>query len=329
MKKITFLLGIAFLQLALFGQIPTDSLKLYFPFNSNAIDESGNGNDGIINGASLTEDRFGNPNSAFYFDGVNDWIEVAHAESINFNVNNNYSISVWVKMNPNHITGDVLGKWENSYDPCPYRFQIENQIAPGAYSFARYIGGTPQDSTRQQIARYYTDIDTDFHFLTAIYRPNSIDFYFDGLLVDTSNNYMLLNNVANSYNLFIGKREGINDRYFNGIIDDIRIFSKALNQEEVTALYNDNVGIQHISNNNIFDVFPNPASNNLFITLNDNSIRYKIRVINSLNQEVYYSEINNKHFILDLNTWTNKGIHFIQFYDADGNFISVKKVIIK
>ena len=44
----------------------------YYPFNGNADDESGGGNDGTVNGAILTTDRFGNSNSAFFFDGSND-----------------------------------------------------------------------------------------------------------------------------------------------------------------------------------------------------------------------------------------------------------------
>ena len=47
-----------------------NNLIAFFPFNGNANDESGNGNNGTVNGASLTTDRFGNSNSAYYFDGI-------------------------------------------------------------------------------------------------------------------------------------------------------------------------------------------------------------------------------------------------------------------
>ena len=65
------------LLLAIFGlsglvqdQIPTDSLVGYWPFNGNAVDESSNVNDGTVNGATLKSDRFGNTQSAYYFDGL-------------------------------------------------------------------------------------------------------------------------------------------------------------------------------------------------------------------------------------------------------------------
>ncbi|HAW52317.1 MAG TPA: hypothetical protein DCX54_08330, partial [Flavobacteriales bacterium] len=58
------------------NNIPTDSLIAWWPFNGNAQDESVNNNNGIVGGATLTTDRFNNANSAYDFDGINDFIEV-------------------------------------------------------------------------------------------------------------------------------------------------------------------------------------------------------------------------------------------------------------
>ena len=54
--------------------LPADGLVGWWPFNGNANDESGNGNDGVVNGATLAEDRLGNSSKAYSFDGVNDFI---------------------------------------------------------------------------------------------------------------------------------------------------------------------------------------------------------------------------------------------------------------
>jgi len=72
----------------------TDGLVAYYPFNGNANDESGNGNDGTVTGAALTADRFGNPNSAYSFDGINDIIEVSHSSSLN--ITSAISLCAWV-----------------------------------------------------------------------------------------------------------------------------------------------------------------------------------------------------------------------------------------
>jgi len=68
-----------------------NGLVACYPFNANAKDESGNGNNGTVNGATLTTDRFGKANSAYNFDGYTQFIEV----SANQFQNNNYSFSIW------------------------------------------------------------------------------------------------------------------------------------------------------------------------------------------------------------------------------------------
>jgi hypothetical protein len=54
--------------------LPADGLVGWWPFNGNANDESGNGNDGVVNGATLSVDRNGNLSSAFNFDGASNSI---------------------------------------------------------------------------------------------------------------------------------------------------------------------------------------------------------------------------------------------------------------
>ena len=77
MKRVTYLLVIVFgTLLNINAQIPTTGLVAYYPFNGNANDESGNGNDGIVQGATLTADKFSNQESAYQFDGENDYIEL-------------------------------------------------------------------------------------------------------------------------------------------------------------------------------------------------------------------------------------------------------------
>ncbi len=58
-------------------------LIAYYPFNGNAKDESGNGHDGKVNGAALANDRHGDSNMAYSFDGANDEIIVDHNPKLN------------------------------------------------------------------------------------------------------------------------------------------------------------------------------------------------------------------------------------------------------
>ena len=65
--------GLSFLQLqaqTLPSYLPANGLVGWWPFNGNAQDESGNGNHGMVNGASLSADRFGNVGKAYSFNGM-------------------------------------------------------------------------------------------------------------------------------------------------------------------------------------------------------------------------------------------------------------------
>jgi hypothetical protein len=115
MKNFIPLLIFFIISLTLNAQIPTEGLVAYFPFNGNTNDESGNNNNGVRFGATLISDRFGNPSSAFLFDGIDDYIEIEHSSSFNFN--EQISISFWVIMEssapyyyPHHII-EKYGAW--------------------------------------------------------------------------------------------------------------------------------------------------------------------------------------------------------------------------
>ena len=58
--------------------VPTNGLVGWWPFNGNANDESGNANNGTVNGATLATDRFGAVDKAYDFDGVDDIIIVTN-----------------------------------------------------------------------------------------------------------------------------------------------------------------------------------------------------------------------------------------------------------
>src|SRR5579885_2166404 len=85
----------------------TQGLVAYYPFNGNAKDASGNGHDGILhNGPTLTTDRFGNQQSAYYFDGVDDYISVADDGKFS---NSQISFVAWILTESNNLQS-VVGK---------------------------------------------------------------------------------------------------------------------------------------------------------------------------------------------------------------------------
>ncbi|HLF63402.1 MAG TPA: LamG-like jellyroll fold domain-containing protein, partial [Saprospiraceae bacterium] len=95
MKK---LLVIAVLAMAInaLGQIPTDGLIGYWPFSGSANDLSNNAFHGVVYGAMLTTDRFGNPNSAYHFDGISAYITLNNDMPVIQSLD--FTISAWAKM---------------------------------------------------------------------------------------------------------------------------------------------------------------------------------------------------------------------------------------
>src|SRR5580704_12112208 len=70
----------------------TNGLVAYYPFNGNANDASGNGNNGMVFGATLATDRFGNANSAYYFDGISAYITVPLSNTV---FSGDFTASIW------------------------------------------------------------------------------------------------------------------------------------------------------------------------------------------------------------------------------------------
>ena len=96
----------------------SDGLVAYYPFNGNTNDESGNGNNAnALGGVSLSTDRFGNANSAYSFDGVDDYMTSA----VNLSTNQAFSLSAWVYWNgANADYQEILSWWNSSQGQSPY-----------------------------------------------------------------------------------------------------------------------------------------------------------------------------------------------------------------
>lgn len=90
--------------------VPTNGLVGWWPFNGNANDESGNGNNGTVNGATLTQDRIGTNSSAYNFDG-GDWIQINYSPNFEFGAGS-FTLSSWSKKdggnNFQHIITRIL-----------------------------------------------------------------------------------------------------------------------------------------------------------------------------------------------------------------------------
>jgi hypothetical protein len=211
--------------------VPTNGLVGYWPFNGNANDESGNGNNGTVNGATLTNDRNGNVNKAYVFDGINDFIQVSNSSS--FNLANGHSISVW--FNPNGIQQSVIIEKFNSTngqgDGGPQLVLRTNQLID--FSIFNNNSGNFVYSNTLSTSQSWQNI-------IATWNGGLIRLYQNSVLIDSIPFSSVLNPCIEP--MMIGKRAFQGDLLFNGVIDDIGMWNRALTQQEITVLYNSCTG---------------------------------------------------------------------------------------
>jgi uncharacterized protein (TIGR02145 family) len=241
MKKIYLLALSICIMLNSFAQIPTDGLVAYYPFNGNANDESGNGNDGIAYGATLTTDRFGNANSAYNFDGVDDNIEIGHSPSnLDFGPYDDFSVVAWVKLDT-LLTNGLIGRHNGGglYGTYWYAMISDDvsytKICPGDNSFSKISMGSNPLTTDVWFQVVYT-FDRDGFQKTYI--NGELDTLADISSIDG------LNISDTSIPISIGQigNKTLNTNFFfKGAIDDIRIYNRALNENEILALYYENL----------------------------------------------------------------------------------------
>ena len=208
------------------GNPVDESLKLYASFDGNADDMSGNGNNGIVNGATLTTDRNGNPNSAYQFNGTDSYIDFGSSD-LGLTGSSEMTISVWVKP-------DTPATWHSTVlasDPFfrPYGVKI------------RGLGSalTAQCTISTSSNRNYVEADSggvavgSWYHIACTYDGSTVSIYVDGELKSSISKSGTLSTATQS--IFVGANP-YPTHHYNGAIDDIRIWNRALSESEIQDL---------------------------------------------------------------------------------------------
>jgi len=223
MKKILLFFLVSVTQFTLMAQVPI----AYYPFDGNAIDAAGVLN-GTVSGATLTADRFGNPNSAYNFDGVDDFIATS---GLALSQNQNWTMSAWVK--PSSIAQNDAQILLNGFDN-----------GSAGNGFGMVMGDATNSAPGNLLKLHYPGsgfVNSGFSFdnsgvwyHVAITRDvNGIGkLYFNGVLSGTTSSISI--NPAGGQ-LRIGSANGI--RFWNGAIDEVKVFNTALTDASVLQEY--------------------------------------------------------------------------------------------
>ncbi len=292
---------------------------LYF-FNGNANDASGNGLNGTVIGATLTTNRFGDPNSAFYFDGVNDHIIIA--DDTSNDLFNTFTIMAWIKpdqgfgnFRDNHVS--IVEKWGNA----------GSQLA--AFGMNIHTNGELEGFTHTGTAGTYkwsnTTIQPDVwtHVVMTRSDDDSVRLYINGVLDRTYFSVMPQNSM---FDLTFGTaadsaiRKAFPTAYrYSGVIDDVKIYKCALVPSQFSLSTKD----LSFTSNKLF-IYPNPSTGVFHLEFGS-SVSYKVQAYSATGQ-LLYNEINAKD--IDLSNLASGVVNFI-VTDLSTGYTITRKVVIQ
>jgi len=207
----------------------TNNLVAYLPFDGDLLDKSGNGNNGSYNGDAIIVGS-GKINQALSLDGDGDYVTIADSDDFNFGLGE-FSIESWFKTT-NSSRQWLLARYEN-YGPG-WGIGTQNNHSLG------YIRTFESGSGKTEIEGTINVSDNAWHHLVMIRTGDDIKIYTDGNLKAEG---ILAGNINNDEPVEIGRISWSGgSQYLNGLIDEVKIYNRALDADEVLEHYND-VGV--------------------------------------------------------------------------------------
>jgi len=228
-----------FLQLLLlanvFSQNLEDDLLLYYPFDGNFNDLSGNGFNATNFGAVLGEDRFGNPNSACHFDGVDDFINLPNIADLKPALP--VSFSFWIK----YETTGYRPVFNTSFEEDKSSGVYFNSNSMGNYSVSFGDGSNfYASSTRSTFISEANAARDEWHLIIVVVESSGQMKIFEdckeyGGTYSGTGGDLQYSTTAGSIGRHDRNTNTLAD-FFEGIIDEFRYWNRALNDEDIIEL---------------------------------------------------------------------------------------------
>lgn len=245
----------------------TNNIVMYLPLDDNTNDQSGNGNNGTNNGATFTTGKF---SQGLSFDGTNDTVTINDSNSLD--ISDQITIETWINpsttINHGNSNKRILDK-QNAY-----YLLFDYPSADGKVKFILRIGGN------------YINVSSitdswnagQWYHIVGTYDGSIMKIYVNGIL---ENSKSKTGNIENTnYNLFLGSRAVNNiptNMFFDGIIDEIKLYNKELDATEILAHYGqvpENKSYARIpdGSSNWVDPVPTPGGPNIETEEINNSV---------------------------------------------------------
>jgi hypothetical protein len=218
---------------------------VHYPLDGDARDASGHGHDGILlNGAYWTADRFGNPNQAVGFDGVDDYIQTNLVQT----GVNAYSISLWMKTtSTNWLVPLVQDRGGDPGSSVGQGLTLGLRGSNEDGTLGHLFFGLDADQKYAGLHSVQSLNDGEWHHVAGVWdgsngelvNPAQFAIYIDGIRaasVPFSSPYSFYPPLTGSGGTAIGFHSAWN-LFFAGAMDDVYIYSRALADEEIHVRY--------------------------------------------------------------------------------------------
>ncbi|PWT96570.1 MAG: hypothetical protein C5B52_15435 [Bacteroidetes bacterium] len=199
----------------------TSGLIAYYPFNNNINDESGNNNNGTAYGGTFTSDRKGNANSAYHFSGSN-YILINNSFSLS-SISDSFSVSAWIYNEGQGVS--LICKSPYNGTSMQFRVYVDSKIF-----FANYHKSADFDFTLNPTSEWKHIVITS--------DGTTAKYYLNGVLTSSISLTDATNAGDNSSDLYIGADTHGVVEFYNGSLDEIRIYNRVLTESEIVGIYN-------------------------------------------------------------------------------------------
>lgn len=330
------------------AQIPTNGLIGYWTFNGDALDSSGNGHHGVLNGPDLVNDRFMIVDKAYSFDrSSDDYIQT----NINDSILNNYTAAGWYYWNGTHNT-HAIGTFMDTGEGWAWK-AYDNKV--------RYSqGGIALYSTYDIVPKTWFHVTISFNDTVASIYINGIKNISETCTGGQGGDFIIgaIPKYMTTYN-------------WDGYIDQVLIYDRALDSNEVYSIYSNDIcsqiiydtiivydtitiydtitlvdsisvtdtliidvsieGVSQPNNTNTIKVYPNPTKDVVYINTGEftTMTEYTIRIINNLGSVVFENACNQQEFQVDIKEFGEIGLYYIQILDNNNLIIDTRKIILE
>jgi hypothetical protein len=200
----------------------TEGLIAYYPMDGDVSDGSGNGNDGTIIGNPGFVD--GVAGQAIDLDGDGDYVDCGDNPLFGMQETNEMTAACWLTIR------SIPAAWAGIVAKGEHAWRMSNVNLDPRFHFGISFWTEPTPSIDGVTAVGYDE----WHHVAGVYGNGSVSVYLDGVLdasAETSTPIM-----ANEYNVEIGRNPEGTDRTWDGLIDELLIYNRALSENEILFL---------------------------------------------------------------------------------------------